>query len=150
MLSAKRTNILCCRLYRAYQKLYASMHDKGNGPHKTQFRRDDNYGKMCYIFYFNPYWIQNIQNILKSTRQWLLCVLASIEECVVFVCVRPHARMLFPLNMLSEYFQFACLLLEVAGTYRSIHLVIYFRALNLECLWPFFITMRHAICFLAS
>ncbi|KAK3008987.1 hypothetical protein RJ639_015150 [Escallonia herrerae] len=31
------------RLYRAYQKLYSSMHDKGNGPHKTQFRRDENY-----------------------------------------------------------------------------------------------------------
>nr|GFB42440.1 vacuolar fusion protein MON1 [Tanacetum cinerariifolium] len=33
------------RLYRAYQRLYASMHDKGVGPHKTQFRRDENYGK---------------------------------------------------------------------------------------------------------
>ncbi|GMN24771.1 hypothetical protein TIFTF001_000692 [Ficus carica] len=32
------------RLYRAYQKLYASMHDGGIGPHKTQFRRDENYG----------------------------------------------------------------------------------------------------------
>ncbi|EEF27973.1 conserved hypothetical protein [Ricinus communis] len=32
------------RLYRAYQKLYTSMHDKANGPHKTQFRRDENYG----------------------------------------------------------------------------------------------------------
>nr|XP_010920712.1 vacuolar fusion protein MON1 homolog isoform X2 [Elaeis guineensis] len=32
------------RLYRAYQKLYASMHDKGTGPNKTQFRRDENYG----------------------------------------------------------------------------------------------------------
>ncbi|XP_050212113.1 vacuolar fusion protein MON1 homolog isoform X2 [Mercurialis annua] len=32
------------RLYRAYQKLYTSMHDKGNGPHKTQFRRDETYG----------------------------------------------------------------------------------------------------------
>eukprot|EP00256_Glycine_max_P054656 XP_014621541.1 vacuolar fusion protein MON1 homolog isoform X1 [Glycine max] len=31
------------RLYRAYQKLFASMHDKGIGPHKTQFRRDENY-----------------------------------------------------------------------------------------------------------
>ncbi|KAH0762766.1 hypothetical protein KY290_018839 [Solanum tuberosum] len=31
------------RLYRAYQKLYASMHDKEIGPHKTQFRRDENY-----------------------------------------------------------------------------------------------------------
>lgn len=34
-----------CRLYRAYQKIYASMHDKGFGPHKTQFRRDENYGE---------------------------------------------------------------------------------------------------------
>lgn len=38
----------CCRLYRAYQKLFASMHDKGIRPHKTQFRRDENYGnKYC-------------------------------------------------------------------------------------------------------
>ncbi|GFZ20458.1 SAND family protein [Actinidia rufa] len=37
------------RLYRAYQKLYASMHDKGNGPHKTQFRRDENYGNEVLI-----------------------------------------------------------------------------------------------------
>ncbi|KAI3690779.1 hypothetical protein L2E82_48986 [Cichorium intybus] len=36
-------------LYRAYQRLYASMHDKGVGPHKTQFRRDDNYG-FNYLF----------------------------------------------------------------------------------------------------
>lgn len=35
---------LFCRLYRAYQKLYTSMHEKGVGPHKTQFRRDENYG----------------------------------------------------------------------------------------------------------
>ncbi|KAK4483404.1 hypothetical protein RD792_010590, partial [Penstemon davidsonii] len=31
------------RLYRAYQRLYSSMHDKGMGPYKTQFRRDENY-----------------------------------------------------------------------------------------------------------
>ncbi|XP_059626779.1 vacuolar fusion protein MON1 homolog isoform X1 [Cornus florida] len=37
------------RLYRAYQKLYASMHDKGNGPHKTQFRRDENYVLLCWV-----------------------------------------------------------------------------------------------------
>ncbi|KAF9596595.1 hypothetical protein IFM89_012718 [Coptis chinensis] len=37
------------RLYRAYQKLYASMHDKGTGPHKTQFRRDENYVLLCWI-----------------------------------------------------------------------------------------------------
>lgn len=36
----------CCRLYRAYHKIYSSMHDKAVGPHKTQFRRDENYGKM--------------------------------------------------------------------------------------------------------
>lgn len=40
----KITSFLFCRLYRAYQKLYASMHDSGIGPHKTQFRRDENYG----------------------------------------------------------------------------------------------------------
>lgn len=33
-----------CRLYRAYHKLYASMHDTEVGPYKTQFRRDENYG----------------------------------------------------------------------------------------------------------
>ncbi|KAL9371849.1 hypothetical protein Peur_036989 [Populus x canadensis] len=37
------------RLYRAYQKLYASMHDKGNRAHKTQFRRDENYVLLCWV-----------------------------------------------------------------------------------------------------
>ncbi|CAA6654897.1 unnamed protein product [Spirodela intermedia] len=36
-------------LYRAYQRLYASMHDKGSGPHKKQFRRDENYVMLCWI-----------------------------------------------------------------------------------------------------
>ncbi|XP_051113389.1 vacuolar fusion protein MON1 homolog [Andrographis paniculata] len=37
------------RLYRAYQRLYASMHGSGNGPHKTQFRRDENYVLLCWV-----------------------------------------------------------------------------------------------------
>ncbi|CAA2998188.1 vacuolar fusion MON1 homolog [Olea europaea subsp. europaea] len=37
------------RLFRAYQKLYESMHDKGIGPHKTQFRRDENYVLLCWV-----------------------------------------------------------------------------------------------------
>nr|QKF54537.1 monensin sensitivity 1 [Myrciaria dubia] len=37
------------RLYRAYQKMYASMHDKGVGPHKTQFRRDEHYVLLCWV-----------------------------------------------------------------------------------------------------
>ncbi|PHU24061.1 Heat shock protein 83 [Capsicum chinense] len=37
------------RLYRAYQKLYESMHDKEIGPHKTQFRRDENYVLLCWV-----------------------------------------------------------------------------------------------------
>ncbi|XP_031273892.1 vacuolar fusion protein MON1 homolog [Pistacia vera] len=37
------------RLYRAYQKLYSSMHDKDIGPHKTQFRRDENYVLLCWV-----------------------------------------------------------------------------------------------------
>ncbi|CAL1366747.1 unnamed protein product [Linum trigynum] len=37
------------RLYRAYQKLYVSMHSKGIGPHKTQFRRDENYVLLCWV-----------------------------------------------------------------------------------------------------
>ncbi|KAI4334397.1 hypothetical protein L6164_019095 [Bauhinia variegata] len=37
------------RLHRAYQKIYASMHDKGIGPHKTQFRRDENYVLLCWV-----------------------------------------------------------------------------------------------------
>uniref|UniRef100_A0A6N2KHX3 Vacuolar fusion protein MON1 homolog n=1 Tax=Salix viminalis TaxID=40686 RepID=A0A6N2KHX3_SALVM len=37
------------RLYRAYQKLYASMHDIGNEPQKTQFRRDENYVLLCWV-----------------------------------------------------------------------------------------------------
>ncbi|GMI92110.1 MONENSIN SENSITIVITY1 [Hibiscus trionum] len=44
-------NSLCQqkRLYRAYQRLYSSMHDKGIGPHKTQFRRDENYVLLCWV-----------------------------------------------------------------------------------------------------
>nr|ASZ85194.1 putative vacuolar fusion protein MON1 [Selenicereus monacanthus] len=37
------------RLHRAYQKIYASMHDKGFGPHRTQFRRDENYVLLCWV-----------------------------------------------------------------------------------------------------
>ncbi|WJX69441.1 Vacuolar fusion protein mon1 [Trifolium repens] len=37
------------RLFRAYQKLYASMHEKGIGPHKTQFKRDENYVLLCWV-----------------------------------------------------------------------------------------------------
>ncbi|XP_011623342.1 vacuolar fusion protein MON1 homolog isoform X1 [Amborella trichopoda] len=37
------------RLYRAYQRLYASMHDKEAGPHKTQFRKDEDYVLLCWI-----------------------------------------------------------------------------------------------------
>ncbi|QCD88191.1 Vacuolar fusion protein MON1 [Vigna unguiculata] len=37
------------KLYRAYEKLFASMHDKGIGPHKTQFRRDENYVLLCWV-----------------------------------------------------------------------------------------------------
>ncbi|XP_024961769.1 vacuolar fusion protein MON1 homolog isoform X1 [Cynara cardunculus var. scolymus] len=37
------------RLYRAYQKLYASMHDKGTGPHKTQFKRNENFVLLCWV-----------------------------------------------------------------------------------------------------
>lgn len=37
------------RLYRAYQKLYTSMHDRELGPHKTQFRRDENYVLLCWV-----------------------------------------------------------------------------------------------------
>ncbi|KAL9296754.1 hypothetical protein ACSQ67_022650 [Phaseolus vulgaris] len=37
------------QLYRAYEKLFASMHDKGTGPHKTQFRRDENYVLLCWV-----------------------------------------------------------------------------------------------------
>ncbi|XP_057782639.1 vacuolar fusion protein MON1 homolog [Salvia miltiorrhiza] len=37
------------RLYRAYQRLYVSMHEKGIGPHKTQFRRDENYVLLCWV-----------------------------------------------------------------------------------------------------
>ncbi|KAK8491743.1 hypothetical protein V6N13_138513 [Hibiscus sabdariffa] len=37
------------RLFRAYQRLYASMHAKGIGPHKTQFRRDANYVLLCWV-----------------------------------------------------------------------------------------------------
>ncbi|KAI3966263.1 hypothetical protein MKX01_027431 [Papaver californicum] len=36
------------KLYRAYQRVYASMHSD-NGPHKTQFRRNENYVILCWI-----------------------------------------------------------------------------------------------------
>ncbi|CAD5185269.1 unnamed protein product [Musa acuminata subsp. malaccensis] len=36
------------RLFRAYQKLYASMHDNGTGTHKTQFRRDEDF-VACFV-----------------------------------------------------------------------------------------------------
>ncbi|TKY48529.1 Vacuolar fusion protein MON1-like A [Spatholobus suberectus] len=46
------------RLYRAYQNLFASMHNKGIGPHKTQFRRDENYGNKyfdsCFVVTIHP------------------------------------------------------------------------------------------------
>lgn len=45
--------LYCCRLYRAYQNIYASMHDKEIGPHKTQFRRDENYGTfVVFLWHF--------------------------------------------------------------------------------------------------
>ncbi|KAL4576943.1 hypothetical protein LXL04_013044 [Taraxacum kok-saghyz] len=37
------------RLYRAYQKLHASMHHQQTGPHKTQFKKDDNYVLLCWV-----------------------------------------------------------------------------------------------------
>ncbi|XP_016754777.1 vacuolar fusion protein MON1 homolog isoform X1 [Gossypium hirsutum] len=37
------------RLYRAYLRLYISMHDKGIGPYKTQFKRDENYVLLCWV-----------------------------------------------------------------------------------------------------
>lgn len=43
--------LIVFRLYRAYQKMYASMHDKGKEPHKTQFRRDENYGEWSSNFH---------------------------------------------------------------------------------------------------
>uniref|UniRef100_A0A0D6R108 Vacuolar fusion protein MON1 homolog n=1 Tax=Araucaria cunninghamii TaxID=56994 RepID=A0A0D6R108_ARACU len=37
------------RLLRAYENLYASMHTKPPGPHKMQYRRDENYILLCWI-----------------------------------------------------------------------------------------------------
>ncbi|XP_057844269.2 vacuolar fusion protein MON1 homolog isoform X1 [Cryptomeria japonica] len=37
------------RLFRAYQNLYASMHDRDIGPHKMQYRKDENYVLLCWI-----------------------------------------------------------------------------------------------------
>ncbi|XP_047317945.1 vacuolar fusion protein MON1 homolog [Impatiens glandulifera] len=37
------------RLFISYQKMYASMHDKDVGPHKTQFRRDENYVLLYWV-----------------------------------------------------------------------------------------------------
>lgn len=36
-------------LFRAYQKLHTSMHDKDVGPHKMQYRKDENYVLLCWI-----------------------------------------------------------------------------------------------------
>jgi len=85
-----------CRLYKAYQKLYASMHDKATGPHKTQFRRDEDYVLFCWITQdfelyaaFNPLadktqaikmcnrvcqWVRDLENEIfvygESTLSW--------------------------------------------------------------------------------
>nr|QHI06661.1 sand protein [Taxus mairei] len=37
------------RLFRAYQNLYATMHYKDIGPHKMQYRKDENYVLLCWI-----------------------------------------------------------------------------------------------------
>ncbi|KAH9616784.1 hypothetical protein KSS87_016112 [Heliosperma pusillum] len=37
------------QLFRAYQNIYSSMHDKGFGPHRTQFRRDETYVLLCWV-----------------------------------------------------------------------------------------------------
>nr|ASF57548.1 SAND family protein [Paspalum vaginatum] len=67
------------RLYKAYQKLYVSMHDKVTGPHKTQFRRDGDYVLFCWITQdfelyaaFNPL-ADKIQAIKMCNRvcQWV-------------------------------------------------------------------------------
>ncbi|KAK8285638.1 hypothetical protein V6Z12_D08G238400 [Gossypium hirsutum] len=34
---------------KAYLRLYISMHDKGIGPYKTQFKRDENYVLLCWV-----------------------------------------------------------------------------------------------------
>ncbi|ONM34138.1 SAND family protein [Zea mays] len=83
-------------LYKAYQKLYASMHDKATGPHKTQFRRDEDYVLFCWITQdfelyaaFNPLadktqaikmcnrvcqWVRDLENEIfvygESTLSW--------------------------------------------------------------------------------
>ncbi|KAH9288972.1 hypothetical protein KI387_033089 [Taxus chinensis] len=36
-------------LLRAYERLYASMHARALGPHKMQYRRDENYVLLCWI-----------------------------------------------------------------------------------------------------
>ncbi|KQK11811.1 vacuolar fusion protein MON1 homolog isoform X2 [Brachypodium distachyon] len=84
------------RLYKAYQKFYASMHDKASGPHRTQFRRDEDYVLFCWITQdfelyaaFNPLadktqaikicnrvcqWIRDLENEIfvygESTLAW--------------------------------------------------------------------------------
>ncbi|KAL5220868.1 hypothetical protein ABZP36_025581 [Zizania latifolia] len=84
------------RLYKAYKKMYASMHDKTIGPHKTQFRRDEDYVLFCWITQdfelyaaFNPLadkmqaikicnrvcqWIRDLENEIfvygESTLSW--------------------------------------------------------------------------------
>ncbi|XP_062208228.1 vacuolar fusion protein MON1 homolog isoform X2 [Phragmites australis] len=84
------------RLYKAYQKFYASMHDKATGPHKTQFRRGEDYVLFCWITQdfelyaaFNPLadktqaikicnrvcqWIRDLENEIfvygESTLSW--------------------------------------------------------------------------------
>ncbi|TVU37070.1 hypothetical protein EJB05_19037 [Eragrostis curvula] len=84
------------RVYKAYKRLYASMHDKATGPHKTQFRRDEDYVLFCWITQdfelyatFNPLadktqaikicnrvcqWIRDLENEIfvygESTLSW--------------------------------------------------------------------------------
>ncbi|KAI7750914.1 hypothetical protein M8C21_003079 [Ambrosia artemisiifolia] len=80
---------------RAYQKLYASMHDKDTGTHKTQFKRDDDYVLLCWVTQdfelyaaFDPLADKGLAvRICNRVCQWV----KNIENEIFLLAVTPFA-----------------------------------------------------------
>lgn len=47
------------------------MHDKGIGPHKTQFKRDENYGNEYFNSYFVVLWYIQEMDVLMQFSLFL-------------------------------------------------------------------------------
>lgn len=78
-----------CRLYRAYQKLYTSMHDAGGaGPHKMQYRRDEHHGISHYHHVSNwsshlSLWIFDILSLWKPEVNGVYLLYVQIHSQTV-------------------------------------------------------------------